>query len=146
MGKLISVLVRFAVTYQKRLRREGQTPPDVGFGIPMLLSGLFWLYLRYGIDLFAGNRLTAPGIRELLVTIFWFISAGILTYRKIDEWSWDRARSKAYSYPAKKRKTHLSVHDISGKLRILKLKLAGWSKEEIEEYRLKNHGNSDLWE
>ena len=61
-----------------------------GAGITMLIFGAFWIFIRYILPMALGMDLSL-GIREIVITAAYFITAVILAKIKIDEWNTEKS-------------------------------------------------------
>ncbi len=139
-------IIRIVHALVKRAKMDGKAGPDVGVGIPLLIIGIFYLVLRYGVYIFIGEPIIPPSLPELIIFAAYFAPAVYFTRKKVKEWSNDpslrrmllRTEEKAAGIAAQ-------IHAGSSSLaEDIRMRNDGWSRDEIREYkRNKQISNND---
>ena len=130
-------IIRIVHALVKRAKMDGKAGPDVGVGIPLLIIGIFYLVLRYGVYIFIGEPIIPPSLPELIILAAYFAPAVYFTRKKVKEWSNDpslrrmllRTGEKAAGIAAQ-------IHSGSSSLaEDIRMRNDGWSRDEIREYK-----------
>ena len=139
-------IIRIVHALVKRAKMDGKAGPDVGVGIPLLIIGIFYLVLRYGVYIFIGEPIIPPSLPELIILAAYFAPAVYFTRKKVKEWSNDPSlRRMLLRTGEKAAEIAAQIHAGSSSLaEDIRMRNDGWSRDEIREYkRNKQISNND---